>query len=86
MGEIIELEGMKNLIRNANYCEQTLKRFVKRYTTEYMFRYYWYGGKKSITPFRPLINELKLKDQNKDPQMNNVIEFIRSAMLLDKLA
>lgn len=84
--DIIELEGMKNLIRNANYCEQTLKRLVKRYTTEYMFRYYWYGGKKSITPFRPLINELKLKDQNKDPQMNNVIEFIRTAMLMDKLA
>lgn len=84
--DIIELEGMKNLIRDANYCEQTLKRLVKRYTTEYMFRYYWYGGKKSITPFRPLINELKLKDQNKDPQMNNVVEFIRTAMLMDKLA
>lgn len=86
MQDIIELEGMKNLIRNANYCEKTLKRLVKKYTTEYMFRYYWYGGKKSITPFRPLINELKLKDQNKDPQINKVVEFIRTTMLMDKTA
>jgi hypothetical protein len=84
--DIVELEGMKNLIRNANYCEQTLKRLIRRYTTESMFRWHWYGGKKSITPFRPLINELKLKDQNKDPQINNVVEFIRTAMLMDKIA
>lgn len=84
--DIIELEGMKNLIRNANYCENTLKTLIKRYTTKDMFRWYWYGGKKSITPFRPLIQELKIKDLNKDPQMNKVIDFIRNAIIDEKVA
>jgi hypothetical protein len=86
LDEIIKLEGIKNLIRNANYCEKTLKQFVKRYTTESMFRWFWYGGKKSITPFRPLINELRVKDANKDPQVNKVIELIRNTILNDKVA
>jgi hypothetical protein len=86
LDEVIKLEGIKNIIRNANYCEKTLKQFVKRYTTEAMFRWWWYGGKKSITPFRPLINELRVKDANKDPQVNKVIEFIRNTMQQDKVA
>ena len=86
LDEVIKLEGIKNIIRNANYCEKTLEQFVKRYTTEAMFRWWWYGGKKSITPFRPLINELRVKDANKDPQVNKVIEFIRNTMQQDKVA
>ena len=86
LNEVIKLEGIKNIIRNANYCEKTLKQFVKRYTTQAMFRWCWYGGKKSITPFRPLINELRVKDANKDPQVNKVIEFIRNTMQQDKVA
>ena len=86
LDEVIKLEGIKNIIRNANYCEKTLKQFVKRYTTQAMFRWWWYGGKKSITPFRPLINELRVKDANKDPQVNKVIEFIRNTMQQDKVA
>ena len=84
--DVIQLEGIKNIIRSANYDESTLKKFVKRYTTESMFRWWWYGGKKSIIPFRPLIDELKKKDSKKDPQSNKVIEYIRKAMLNDKVA
>jgi hypothetical protein len=84
--DVIQLEGIKNIIRSANYDESTLKKFVKRYTTESMFRWWWYGGKKSIIPFRPLIDELKKKDSNKDPQVNQVIEYIRQSMLNDKVA
>lgn len=84
--DVIQLEGIKNIIRSANYDESTLKKFVKRYTTESMFRWWWYGGKKSVIPFRPLIDELKKKDANKDPQVNQVLEYIRMAMLNDKVA
>jgi hypothetical protein len=56
------------------------------YTTDSMFRWWWYGGKKSVTPFRPLIDELKKKDANKDPQINQVIEYIRKSMINDKVA
>lgn len=84
--DVIQLEGIKNIIRSANYDESTLKKFVKQYTTESMFRWWWYGGKKSITPFRPLIDELKKRDANKDPQTNKIIEYIRQAMLNDKVA
>jgi len=88
LNEVIKLEGIKNIIRNANYCEKTLKQFVKRYTTESMFRWWWYGGKskKSITGFKPLIDELKIKDANRNPQVNKVIELIRTTMLHDKVA
>lgn len=84
--DIIELEGMKNIIRQFNYCDKTIKKLIKRYTSQHMFRYYWSGGKKSITPFRPLIDELKSKDSNKDPQVNQVVEYIRQSMLSDKVA
>jgi len=84
--DVIQLEGIKNIIRMANYCEHTLKQFVKMYTTDSMFRWWWYGGKKSVTPFRPLIDELKKKDANKDPQINQVIEYIRKSMINDKVA
>jgi hypothetical protein len=84
--DIIELEGMKNLIRKSNYCEKTLKQLIKRYTTDSMFRYYWYGGKQSITPFKPLIQELKYKDANHSPQTNKLIDYIRESMLNDKVA
>lgn len=86
LNELIKLEGIKNIIRNANYCEKTLKNFVRRYTSDSMFRWWWYGGKKSITAFRPLINELMVKDANRNPQVNKVIELIRNTMLLDKVA
>jgi hypothetical protein len=84
--DVIQLEGIKNIIRSANYDESTLKKFVKRYTTESMFRWWWYGGKKSVIPFRPLIDELRKKDANKDPQVNQVLEYIRQSMLSDKVA
>lgn len=84
--DIIELEGMKNIIRKSNYCEKTLKQLIKRYTTDSMFRYYWYGGKQSITPFKPLIQELKYKDENHSPQTNKLIDYIRQSMLNDKVA
>jgi len=86
LNELIKLEGIKNIIRNANYCEKTLKNFVRRYTSDSMFRWWWYGGKKSITAFRPLINELMIKDANRNPQVNKVIELIRTTILLDKVA
>lgn len=84
--DIVELEGIKNIIRMANYQESTLKAFVARYTTEAMFRWWWYGGKKSVTPFRPLIDELKKKDQNIDPQANKIIDHIKQFIHQDKVA
>jgi hypothetical protein len=84
--DIIDLEGMKNIIRMANYDEKIIKQLIKKYTSESMFRYYWYGGKASIKPFRPLIHELRLKDANKDPENNKVIDFIRMVIEQDKVA
>jgi hypothetical protein len=90
--DVIHLEGIKNIIRQANYDEKVLKHFVKMYTTESMFRWWWYGGKKSVTPFRPLIDELKRKDLekeidiNKSPQAHKIIEYIKTSMLTDKVA
>jgi len=88
LNDVIKLEGIKNIIINANYCESSLKSFVKRYTTESMFRWWWYGGnsKKSIKGFKPLLDELKIKAANSNAQDNKVIELIRTTMLQDKVA
>jgi len=83
---IVKLEGIKNLIRSANYCEKTLQNFIKRYAKDSMFRWWWYGGRESIPAFRPLIQELKIKDKNQDPQKNKVIDFIRIQLAQDKVA
>ena len=82
---IVKLEGIKNLIRSANYCEKTLKSFIRRYTTKSMFKHWWYGRRDAMA-FRPLIQELKIKDQNQDPQNNKVIDFIRIQLAQDKVA
>ena len=86
INEIVKLEGIKNIIRSANYCEKTLYQFVKRYTSGPMLRWWWYGGKPSVPAFRPLIHELRFKDQNQNPQTSKVITFLRNQLAMDKVA
>jgi hypothetical protein len=43
--EIAMIYGFENIIRDANYHIPTIKAFVKMYTTNSMFKHWWYGGK-----------------------------------------
>ncbi len=81
--EIAMLYGFENIIRTANYHEPTIKAFVKMYTTDAMFRWWWYGGKDSTISIRDLVYKTQQKDLGVSNQNNAVMEHIKNSILDD---
>jgi hypothetical protein len=81
--EIAMIYGFENIIRNANYHVPTIKAFVKMYTTDAMFRWWWYGGKDSTMSIKELIHKTQEKDFGVSNQNNAVMEHIKNSILDD---
>ena len=78
--EIAMLYGFENIIRTANYHEPTIKAFVKMYTTDSMFRWWWYGGKDSTMSIRELIHKTQEKDLGVSNQNNAIMHHIKQSI------
>jgi hypothetical protein len=78
--EIAMLYGFENIIRTANYHEPTIKAFVKMYTTDSMFRWWWYGGKDSTMSIRELIHKTQEKDLGVSNQNNAIMLHIKQSI------
>lgn len=81
--EIAMIYGFENIIRDANYHIPTIKAFVKMYTTNSMFKHWWYGGKQSTMSIRELIHKTQQKDFGVSNQNNVVMEHIKNSILDD---
>jgi hypothetical protein len=81
--EIAMIYGFENIIRTANYHIPTIKAFVKMYTTDAMFRWWWYGGKDSTISIRDLVYKTQQKDLGVSNQNNAVMEHIKNSILDD---
>jgi antitoxin component HigA of HigAB toxin-antitoxin module len=81
--EIAMIYGFENIIRDANYHIPTIKAFVKMYTTNSMFKHWWYGGKQSTMSIRELIHKTQEKDFGVSNQNNAVMEHIKNSILDD---
>jgi hypothetical protein len=77
------LYGFENIIRTANYHIPTIKAFVKMYTTDAMFRWWWYGGKDSTMSIKDLVYKTQQKDLGVSNQNNVVMEHIKNSILED---
>lgn len=78
--EIAMLYGFENIIRTANYHEPTIKAFVKMYTSDSMFRWWWYGGKDSTISIRKLIHQTQQKDLGVSNQNNAIMHHIKQSI------
>jgi hypothetical protein len=81
--KIAMIYGFENIIRNANYHIPTIRSFVKMYTTDAMFRWWWSGGKKSTISIRDLIFEVQKKDLGVSNKNNVVMEHIKNSIMND---
>jgi hypothetical protein len=81
--KIAMIYGFENIIRNANYHIPTIREFVKMYTTDAMFRWWWSGGKKSTISIRDLIFEVQKKDLGVSNKNNAVMEHIKNSIMND---
>ena len=81
--EIAMIYGFENIIRDANYHIPTIKAFVKMYTTNSMFKHWWYGGKQSTMSIRELIHKTQEKDFGVSNQNNVVMQHIKNSILDD---
>jgi hypothetical protein len=86
--ELLRYEGIKGLIRKANYCEATIKNIVKSYKCNYS--YYWNGdtakgkSKGGWIGIQKMIAKVRTEDSLKDgikPMTNEIISYIREQML-----
>lgn len=82
--EILELEGIKNIIRRANYNPKTIASIVKSYNCN--FDYWFYGDKRKRDGWKGLrkyIPELKALDslEGGKPLTNELILYIREQMI-----
>jgi hypothetical protein len=81
--KIAMIYGFENIIRDANYHIPTIREFVKMYTTDAMFRWWWSGGKKSTISIRDLIFEVQKKDLGVSNKNNVVMEHIKNSIMND---
>ena len=81
--KIAMIYGFENIIRDANYHIPTIREFVKMYTTDAMFRWWWSGGKKSTISIRDLIFEVQKKDFGVSGDNNAVMEHIQNSIVDD---
>jgi hypothetical protein len=83
LGDIVRMEGVKNIIRKANYCPKTLKNIVKSYKGS--FDYWWYGDDRKAGGWQgisKMINIVKIEDNSKDekPLTDEIIHYIKNEM------
>ena len=78
---LIQIEGLSQLVRKANYCEATIKGIIKSYDCDFK---YWWKGKRGMIGAEKLIAKLKFEDSmtnNQAPGTNELILYIREQML-----
>jgi hypothetical protein len=82
--EVLRLEGIKGIIRKANYCEMTIRNIIKSYNCN--FKYWWYGDKRKggWVGIQKMIAQVRTLDTLQDdtkPMTNELITYIRNEML-----
>jgi len=82
--QVLEMEGIKNIVRKANYNPKTIANIIKSYKCN--FDYWWYGDDRKRNGWkgiRKYIPEIKAQDSiiEGKPLTNEIITYIRAEML-----
>ncbi len=80
--QVMELEGIKHIIKSFNYDEEQLKQFVYAYDKYETAKKNW-NGRKGYPGIKHMLQQLKQIEQTNTPEKNIVLDHVRQLLLND---
>lgn len=80
--QIMELEGIKHIIKSFNYDEDQLKQFVYAYDKYETAKDNW-GGRNGKPGIKHMLQQLKQMQQTNTPENNLILDHVRQLLLND---
>lgn len=80
--QIMELEGIKHIIKSFNYDETQLKQFVYAYDKYETAKDNW-GGRNGKPGIKHILQQLKQMELTKTPENNPILDHVRQLLLND---
>jgi hypothetical protein len=80
--KVMELEGIKHIIKSFNYDETQLREFVYSYDKHETAKKNW-GGRNGKPGIKHMLQQLKQMEQTNTPENNPILDHVRQLLLND---